>query len=292
MSDPPGHGPSPTPPPYEPDPNAKPKKPPRTPHETMLLARKHTLRTAIVLAVLAPLIVGGAIFAVRTGKLSYGVGYDALIMAWAPTLAALGFILGVLGLIAVPLIKPRKGVRVALAAIAISAVTLFAFAQYGVGAVRNPPIHDVATDWRDPIIFTPAMLAERGDKANPLELSPVVPEGPSNRGFLGQPVAAVNARTCPAATPVVIEGDVPFAYHRAQTAVANFGWKVVTDDRAAGRMEATARSLWLNLPYDVAVRVRPEGAGARVDIRAVARYGQADRGADCALVSRLRRAME
>ena len=228
----------------------------------------------------------------RTGKLSYGVGYDALIMAWAPTLATLGFILGVLGLIGVALVSPRKGARLALVAIALSAVTLLAFAQYGVNAVKNPPIHDVATDWRDPIIFTPVMLAERGAQANPLELSPVVPEGPSNHGFLGQPVASINARTCPAATPAVLESDVRFAYARARRAVNNFGWKIVTNDIDSGRLEATARSLWLNLPYDVAVRVRQEGAGARVDIRAVARYGQAHRGADCALVTRLRAAME
>ncbi|MEO6339066.1 MAG: hypothetical protein ABIO39_03415, partial [Caulobacteraceae bacterium] len=237
MSDPPnqdpiGHGPSPTPPPN--NQMAKPKKPPRTPHETLLLARKHTLRTALLLAVLAPLIVAGAVIAVRTGRLSYRVGYEALIMGWPPTLATLAFILGVLGLIAVPLIKPRKGARMALAAIAISAVTLLAFVQYGIGAVRNPPIHDVATDWRDPLTFSADMLKARGETANPLELAPVVPEGPNNHAFLGQPVAGINARTCPAATPAVLQSDVPFAYHRAQIAVSNFGWTVVTDDRAGG----------------------------------------------------------
>ena len=269
----------------------KPKKPPRGPKETLLIARKHTLRTALALSVLAPLIVGGAVFGVRTGRLSYGVGYNALIVAWAPTLATLGFILGVLGLIAVPLVKPRKGARMALVAIALSAVTLLAFAQYGVAAVKNPPVHDVATDWRDPITASPALLKARGEAANPVELSPVVPEGPG-ASFLGQPVAAINARTCPAATPAVLESDLPFAYMRARRAVNNFGWTIVTDDRDAGRLEATARSLWLNLPYDVIVRVRQEGAGARVDIRAIARFGQADRGADCALVTRLRKEME
>jgi fatty-acyl-CoA synthase len=272
----------------------KPPKPPklqRGPKETLLLARSHILRTALALAVLAPLAIAGGVFGVRTGRLSYQTGYQLLCMGVAPVLATLALLLGALGLLSVLLIAPRKGMVMGLVSVALGGLVMFGVTQHRLGAAEHPPIHDVATDWRDPILFSPKLVALRGDKANPVELAPVVPEGPRG-GFLGQPVAMINAQTCPAATPIVLQSDLPFAYARARRAVNNFGWTIVTDDRDAGTLEATARSLWLNLPYDVAVRVRQEGAGARVDIRAIARYGQADRGADCLLVTRLRKAME
>lgn len=280
-------GPTPTPPPIK----EKPKKPPRGPKETLLLARKHMLRTALALGVLAPLLIGIGIFCVRTGRLSLATGYQLMILGIAPTLAFLAVILSVLGLIFALLIPPRKGAIMALVAFALGMATLFGVSQHRLGAAANPPIHDVATDWRDPLVFSPAMLKVRGDKANPVELAPVVSEGPQG-SFLGRPVAMVNASTCPAATPAVLESDVPFAYNRARIAVMKFGWQIVTDDRANGRLEATARSLVLNLPYDIVVRVRPEGAGTRVDIRSISRFGETDRGANCQLVSRLRKGME
>lgn len=269
----------------------KPPKPPRGPKETLLLARKHALRTALALAILAPLLIAVGIFCVRTDRLSLQTGYQLMILGIAPAFASIALILGVFGLVAALLIPPRKGAVTALVSVALGAVVLFGIAQHRLGAADTPPIHDVATDWRDPLLFSPAMLAVRGEKANPVELAPVVPEGPRN-AFLGRPVAMVNASTCPAATPAVLESDVPFAYNRARIAVMKFGWTIVTDDRAGGRLEATARSLWLNQPYDVVVRVRPEGAGARVDIRSISRFGQSDRGANCQLVTRLRKAME
>jgi fatty-acyl-CoA synthase len=269
----------------------KPPRPQRGPKETLLLARSHLLRTALALAILAPLAIVGGVFGVRTGRLGYQTGYQLLCLGVAPVLATLALLLGVLGLLSALLIAPRKGMITGLVAVALGGLVMFGITQHRLGAADHPPIHDVATDWRDPILFTPKLMALRGDKANPVELAPVVPEGPRG-GFLGQPVAMVNAQTCPAATPIVLESDVPFAYQRARRGVMNFNWAIVTDDRDAGRLEATARTFWLNLPYDVAVRVRKEGAGTRVDIRAIARYGQADRGADCQLVTRLRKAME
>ena len=283
----PSIGPTPTPPPSK----QKPTKPPRGPKETFLIARKHTLRTALALGVLGPLLIGVAIFCVRTGRLSLQTGYQLMILGIAPAMAFFAVILGVLGLIAVLLVSPRKGAVTALIAFALGMVTLYFISQHRLGAAAHPPIHDVATDWRDPLVFSPAMLAARGDKANPVELAPVVSEGPQGT-FLGRPVAMVNASTCPAATPAVVQSDIPFAYNRARRAVNNFGWKIVTDDRAGGRLEATARSLWLNLPYDVVVRVRSEGAGTRVDIRSISRFGETDRGANCQLVTRLRKAMD
>ena len=59
------------------------------------------------------------------------------------------------------------------------------------------------------------------------------------------------------------------------------------DDPADGRLEATDESLWYGLKDDLLVRVRPDTAGARVDLRSVGRAPGADMGRNCARVTDL-----
>ena len=48
-----------------------------------------------------------------------------------------------------------------------------------------------------------------------------------------------------------------------------------------GRLEATGQSFWYGLKDDLVVRVRPDTAGARVDMRSVGRSAGADMGRNC-----------
>jgi fatty-acyl-CoA synthase len=66
----------------------------------------------------------------------------------------------------------------------------------------------------------------------------------------------------------------------------------VTDDPTHGRLEGTALSPVFRFKSDLAARVRAEGAGARIDLRAVSRVGQSDRGMNCALVTGLVQALQ
>jgi fatty-acyl-CoA synthase len=114
---------------------------------------------------------------------------------------------------------------------------------------------------------------------------PVVP--PEAGAFMYRRVADVNAETCPGARPVVLPLPTREAYGRLKAAVEARGLKLVTDDPAHGRLEATALSPVFRFRSDLAARVRAEGAGSRIDLRAVSRVGQSDRGMNCSLVSRL-----
>ncbi|HEX7466433.1 MAG TPA: DUF1499 domain-containing protein, partial [Usitatibacter sp.] len=58
------------------------------------------------------------------------------------------------------------------------------------------------------------------------------------------------------------------------------GWEVVSSDAPSGRIEATDTSLWFGFKDDIVVRVRPDGAGSRVDVRSVSRVGKSDIGAN------------
>jgi uncharacterized protein (DUF1499 family) len=67
---------------------------------------------------------------------------------------------------------------------------------------------------------------------------------------------------------------------RALDAARSLGWEVVASDAATGRIEATATSRWFGFKDDVVVRIRPEGAGSRVDVRSMSRVGVGDLGAN------------
>ena len=47
---------------------------------------------------------------------------------------------------------------------------------------------------------------------------------------------------------------------------------------AEGRIEATDTTRWFGFKDDIVIRVRPEGAGSRVDVRSVSRVGRGDVG--------------
>src|SRR5258706_77017 len=47
------------------------------------------------------------------------------------------------------------------------------------------------------------------------------------------------------------------------------GWEIVAAEPDEGRLEATDRTRWFGFRDDIVVRVRPDGAGSRVDVRSV-----------------------
>jgi uncharacterized protein (DUF1499 family) len=64
------------------------------------------------------------------------------------------------------------------------------------------------------------------------------------------------------------------------TARAMPGWQVLREDLASGQIEAIAESRIFHFVDDVAIRIRPEGSGSRVDVRSRSRVGQGDLGAN------------
>jgi fatty-acyl-CoA synthase len=148
-----------------------------------------------------------------------------------------------------------------------------------------PPLHDVATDWRTPLGFSDAALAARGGSAQAVEDDPSLPVG--SAAFAGRRVADVNAETCAAARPLVLERSPADAYEAAKAAVLAQGLTLITDDPMDGRLEATGASYWYGLVDDLVVRVRPDAAGARVDMRSIGRDPGPDMGRNCRRITDL-----
>lgn len=203
--------------------------------------------------------------------------------------ALVGLIIGVIALFLALRAKPRLGLRGPSVAVALCGLLLAVYFAWSAGAQGRPPIHDVATDWRDPLTPSAALLADRSGAKNEIETSGSTPV--QAKGFTGQTVAQINARTCPGATAVIRAEPVDEAFTRARDAVKAAGLRVVSDDVRSGRLEAVATSGWYGFKDDLMVRIRPENAGARIDMRSVSRVGVSDLGVNCARISRLRQAL-
>lgn len=266
-------------------------RPRRSPAQVVQIARRHTARTALLLAVLAVLALAFAPFGVREEMFDLDYAVKTLATGWAPNLALVAVILGGLAFLAAILVPPRRDRVGSLLAVALGAGVMALSGQVATRAAAHPPIHDVATDWADPLLFGPKLTAARAEADNPVETAPRVQAQPQAPNLTGTPIAEVNARTCPGAVPVVVTGSPMEAYAKARAAVTREGLAIVTDNPVGGRLEATATTRYLKLKGDVLVRVKPEGAGARIDIRSVSRTGVADLGENCRRVTRLREAM-
>ena len=183
----------------------------------------------------------------------------------------------------------RRGAFVLALGAAAFAILMYVSASMQIAADHKfPPIHDVSTTWTDPPMPSTALAKARGTSALPVEVGPILAtDAPL---YAGKPVAEVNARTCPAAVPITLTTTPDKAYAQALKAVRDRDLRIVTDDPAHGTIEATSTNFW-NMHEDLMVRVRAEGAGARVDLRSVSREASNDRGHNCRRLDQVRAAL-
>ena len=237
------------------------------------------LDLALIVALVPGLLVAVGALGVKFGLLDLTLGYNLMAQDWAPKVAYLSVATGVLGLIIALMVGFSKLWKRVLLILLITVATIAA--MVGVNAVggRAPPVHDVATDWKTPLAFSDAALAARGGSAQAVEDDPSLPVG--SVVFAGRRVADVNAETCPAARPLVMDRSPADVYEAAKASVLASGLTLITDDPMDGRLEATGKSYWYGLVDDLVVRVRPDAAGARVDMRSIGREPGADLGRNC-----------
>jgi len=248
------------------------------------------LTIALILAFLPPVVIVLGAIGTKLGWWSWKTGFVAVMvrgplgMGWAPALTVLAIVVALVGLV----ISIWAGLwRRALTALVVSILTMGVFIVMGGQAKKAPPIHDVATDWSEPMMFSGKVMQSRGPDANPVTPDGMIGSGP----MAGKKVAEINAKACPGAKPVTLAEAPANAYAAAKAALTGEGLQIVTDDPAAGRLEAVATSVWYGFKDDVLVRVKAEGAGSRIDMRSVSRVGVSDLGQNCKRVTRLAAAM-
>jgi uncharacterized protein (DUF1499 family) len=133
-----------------------------------------------------------------------------------------------------------------------------------------PPIHDITTDWQAPPEFA--------------ALRPLRDQSPNGAAYGGEAIAAQQRKAYEDIQPKLVQLPPAQAVQKAIDAARALGWEVVASDAAAGRVEATDTTGWFGFKDDIVVRIRPEGAGSRIDVRSASRVGKSDIGANAARV--------
>ena len=219
-----------------------------------------------------PLAIAGSV-AVVGAPLGYRIGVVPLVAA------LLGPVVGVLLstvvlLVAVTtLLRGRVAPgrrRAVMAAAALAAVTGLGPLLIVASGIGLPAIHDITTDLDDPPRFE-AVVPLRADAPNSLEHG-------------GQAVADAPRAAYPDIETLVLGQPPDRIVELAHDVARELGWEIVAVDPEAGRVEATATTLWFGFKDDVVVRVRPGQTGATVDVRSISRVGGGDLGANAARV--------
>ena len=187
--------------------------------------------------------------------------------AWLGLTAAV-LAIGLLAASAMP--RYRLGTRLPVLALCIGLAAAAPPLIMMSRAKAVPPIHDVTTDVVDP----PEFVALRS----------VREQSPNGAKYGGPEIAAQQQQAYSDIVPKVLALPPPQAVQRAMDAARALGWEVVGSDTAAGRVEATDETGWFGFKDDVVIRIRPDGAGSRVDVRSVSRVGKSDVGKNAARV--------
>ena len=200
----------------------------------------------------------------RFGLWSFSVGF--LCMAIGVALAAVG-LAGGIGAVA---IARRRSLADDLRASALGltlCVLILAYAGFLVWqATSVPPIHNISTDTEEPPQFMD-IVALRGSDSNPL-------------AFDAAELAPLQAQFYPWVKPLNLSDPPADAFAKAVATLEGLGLEIVAQHPQAGLIEATATTFWFGFKDDLAVRIRADGDGSRVDVRSVSRVGQGDLGAN------------
>lgn len=221
-------------------------------------------RLSLAAALLSGIVAALAGLGHRWGFWTFATGFDVL--RWA-TIGALATGGGAILLMIV--FAARRAWRGLLwsglafaVALPIAAVPLLQVQR----AQSLPPIHDITTDTADPPAF--------------VEILPLRRAAPNLATYGGADVAAQQAEAYPDIAPLTVPLAPDRALATAAAVAKDLGWTIVALDPDAGRLEATAETLWFGFKDDVVVRVRPTGDGSRIDARSVSRVGRSDIGAN------------
>ncbi|MEJ2697263.1 MAG: DUF1499 domain-containing protein [Candidatus Sulfobium sp.] len=233
-------------------------------------------RAGFIIALAAVLSALVAAFCTRYGLWKFTTGIT--VFRCAAYAAVAGSALSLIGLVASLRIVIQRGFFLAFLGLLIGG-TVGATALYWRHVADSvPPIHDITTDTQDPPKFDEILrLLKSADN------SPV---------YGGKKVAAQQKRSYPEIVPLILRIPPGQAFDRALSTARSLGWQIIDDDKSAGRIEAVATTFWFGFRDDIVVRVRPEDAGSRVDIRSESRVGVSDLGKNAERIRKFLTAMK
>ncbi len=218
-----------------------------------------------VVAVLAMLLPG---LLYRAGALGLKTAFSIVTFGFG--LGLLATLMGVIALLLALFGRPRRYLVRALIAIVLGLIAFVPPLMFMHKAKSVPPIHDISTDTASPPLFQ-ALLAKRAN-------------APNSAVYGGAEVAAKQHAAYPDVQPLQFVASPADTFKVALSVARSMGWTIAAQVPGEGRIEATATTFWFGFKDDVVIRVRPDGTGARVDIRSESRVGGSDVGANAARI--------
>lgn len=238
-------------------------------------------------------------------------GFGTLALDWGSKLAMGALAFGTLALLIGLMKAPRaKPLILAFGALMLAGAVFGRLYAMRTLALGLPPLHDIQTDWSDPLMPSPTLLAARqADEArNPVEADPVIAQAAEGRwpGMAGKSVAQVQEASeydptlsyppgvaeppYPPLRPLVLARRTEDVYRAGLALMEESGWEIVSAiapvEGVDGVIEATVTSGWFGFRDDVIVRLRPLPDGeTRVDMRSVSRVGLSDLGVNALRVA-------
>lgn len=252
----------------------------RAESETMKHLRNTLAAFAVVGIVFYPLFFAIAALGARFHLWSYRFALGLLVQKVGIPLLLAGIVIGLLALASTFFVSPRRGVIVSLIGAIVPALGLGYGLHIRTTAQKLPAIHDVSTDWREPLKFSAETLKARGPQSNPVSLDGRLPGDYPVESLRNRPYETLIAASYPDIMPVIVGGRRDEAFGKVLAAARKMGWRVTHADRAAGRIEATATSFWFGFTDDIVVRLSDRELTQKVDIRSVSRVGVSDIGAN------------
>jgi uncharacterized protein (DUF1499 family) len=235
------------------------------------------LTLAALLAALGP--------AHKYGALDLMAAFGLMRQLTVPTLFAAG--LAMLGFL-LSLFKARDLAPLALIAALAAGTAGYMPVQMKQMADANPFIHDITTDFDNPPAIAAAASLPRSNPPGYVGAEKV-------RGT-EKTVADAQRESFADIQPLIVEAPVADAATAARKVLAEMKMPILAEPPASPEgvvtIEAVFTSLWFGFKDDFIVRLTPEGAGTRIDVRSKSRVGGSDLGANAARVRKFLRAMD
>lgn len=257
---------------------------------------------ALAVSIFAVLWFAIAALGTKFGLWPWQVGLGQMTISIGPGIAMLALGLSIVAQIIALIKAPRKQAFIlALGATLIAAFCMFRLAGLGAQAGSLPPLHDIQTNWADPVQFSEPLMAARAaqGETNPVLDAPTVPDYAEERwpGTAGRLVSEIQeeAESKEAGKSTVYPKMETLYFSQSPKEVAAVaeriidgkGWDILPPDTSNDdlvQIEATATSGWFGFKDDVAVRLRAVDGVTAVDIRSTSRVGLSDLGANSSRV--------
>jgi len=204
--------------------------------------------------------------AIQLGVASPFLGFRIFGLGLLAGLVALP--LGLVGIATTRASSGRAGRAHALTGLLLGALVVGCVAFAARPGIGVPAINDITTDPSDPPAFSDP-----------------------GKSYPGAEFAEAQRAAYPDLAPLRFEGTPEAALAASLAAAQELGWVIVQQDAEAGTFEATDTTAIFHFVDDVSVRVRPDAAGARVDVRSKSRDGKGDLGANAARIRAFRDAL-